>query len=84
MFRAFVIGFLRNEPPPPPLQEIDFQGVSVRVTYLQFKKKQGMQVSVLGLPIYSLKKTRNADFWLFLDNIITDKEDTKPNSFSDS
>ena len=39
MFRAFVIGFLRNEPPPPP-QEIDFQGVSVRVTYLQFKKNK--------------------------------------------
>ena len=53
--------------PPPPPQEIDFQGVNVKVSYLQFKKK-----------------TRNAYFWLFLDNIITDKEETKPNSCSDS
>lgn len=66
MFRAFVIGFLRNEPPPP------------------LPRKLTSKVSVLGLPIYSLKKTRNADFWFFLDNIITDKEETKPNSFSDS
>ena len=48
MFRAFVTGFLRNDPPPP--QEIDF----------------------------------HAYFWLFLDNIITDKEEAKPNSCSDS
>ena len=52
---------------PPSPQEIDFQGVNVKVSYLQFKKK-----------------TRNAYFWLFLDNIITDKEETKPNSCSDS
>ena len=65
MFKAFVTGFMRNDPPPP--QEIDFQGVNVKVSYLQLKKK-----------------TRNAYFWLFLDNIITDKEETKPNSCSDS
>ena len=53
--------------PPPPPQEIDFQGVNVKVSYLQLKKKP-----------------RNAYFWLFLDNILTDKEETKPNSFSDS
>lgn len=62
MFKAFVTGFLRNDP-----QEIDFQGVNVKVSYLQLKKK-----------------TRNAYFWLFLDNILTDKEETKPNSCSDS
>ena len=67
MLRAFVIGFLKNDPPPPSPQEIDFQGVNVKVSYLQLKKK-----------------TRNAYFWLFLDNIITDKEETKPNSCSDS
>lgn len=66
MLRAFVIGFLKNDPPPPP-PEIDFQGVNVKVSYLQLKKK-----------------TRDAYFWLFLDNIITDKEETKPNSCSDS
>ena len=65
MFKAFVTGFLRNDPPPPP-------------------RKLTSKVSVLRFPIYSLKKTRNAYFWLFLDNIITDKEETKPNSCSDS
>ena len=42
MFKAFVTGFLRNDPPP---QEIDFQGVNVKVSYLQLKKKQGMHIS---------------------------------------
>ena len=59
MFRALIIGFLRNDPP----------------------RKLTSKVSVLG---FQKKKTRNADFWLFLDNIITDKEETKPNSCSDS
>ena len=52
--------------PPPSPKEIDFQGVNVKVSYLQLKKK-----------------TRNAYFWLFLDNIITDKEETTPNPCSD-
>lgn len=39
MFKAFVTGFLRNDPPPTP-QEIDFQGVNVKVSYLQFKKNK--------------------------------------------
>ena len=38
MVKAFVTDFLRNDPPPP--QEIDFQGVNVKVSYLQFKKNK--------------------------------------------
>ena len=48
MLRAFVIGFLKNDPAP---QEIDFQGVNVKVSYLQFKKKQGMHISGFSLII---------------------------------
>lgn len=52
MFKAFVTGFLRNDPPPPPTpQEIDFQDVNVRVSYLQLKKKQGMHISGFSLII---------------------------------
>lgn len=51
MFKAFVTGFLRNDPPPPTPQEIDFQDVSVRGSYLQFKKKQGMHISGFSLII---------------------------------
>ena len=38
MFKAFVTVVLKNDPPPPP-PEIDFQGVNVKVSYLQLKKK---------------------------------------------
>ena len=51
MLKAFVIGFLKNDPPPP--QEIDFQGVNVKVSYLQLKKKkQGMHISGFFLIIF--------------------------------